>query len=389
MKIFAKATFAATLASILLAPTLSLTAKAETTDPTTATGYTSAREVEYVEKNGYIANWGARGETATFLSVYAQEYYVEDYQYSVMSQNAGGRSYVDAPNSALYTALKDMMTVKHTKIGVYEDTKEQYRYTDCVRSDYTQISCFYSGKMYTGDWNSGKIWNREHTWPQSKCLGPKDKQDKGDIMMLRPSSSSLNSGRGNDAYGMSSGYYNPNQNFAKTMPGGDVRGDCARNLLYGYVRWGNAQYMWGKSGVIESMDVLLEWMKADPVDTWEMGRNDAVQSITGVRNVFIDYPEYAWALFGKELPTSMSTPLQGKAEECKHVYGDWIEDIPATSETEGKGHRICKYCGDREDGTLPVLTDDEILAGCFASLGSTAGIISLALAGAYVLKKRK
>ena len=44
---------------------------------------------------------------------------------------------------------------------------------------------------------------------------------------------------------------------------------------------------------MESLDVLLLWMEQDPVDTWELGRNDAVQAITGTRNVFVDYPEYA------------------------------------------------------------------------------------------------
>ena len=59
---------------------------------------------------------------------------------------------------------------------------------------------------------------------------------------------------------------------------------------------------------IESIEILLEWMILDPVDTYEMGRNDAVESITGTRNVFVDYPELAWQLFGKEIPDAAETP---------------------------------------------------------------------------------
>ena len=59
--------------------------------------------------------------------------------------------------------------------------------------------------------------------------------------------------------------------------------------------------------MIESKDVLLDWMEADPVDTWEMGRNDSVQSITGTRNVFVDYPELAFTLFNEPVP-QMTTP---------------------------------------------------------------------------------
>jgi len=52
-------------------------------------------------------------------------------------------------------------------------------------------------------------------------------------------------------------------------------------------------------------------MIADPVDTWEMGRNDSVESINGARNVFVDYPELAFELFEQEIPEDMVTPSAG------------------------------------------------------------------------------
>jgi hypothetical protein len=70
--------------------------------------------------------------------------------------------------------------------------------------------------------------------------------------------------------------------------------------------------MWGSSGVMENVDVLLKWMEEDPVDTWELGRNDSVEAITGTRNVFVDYPELAFLMFNREVPKSMTTP-SGKA----------------------------------------------------------------------------
>ena len=97
-----------------------------------------------------------------------------------------------------------------------------------------------------------------------------------------------------------------------------MRGDCARILLFIYTEYGTSSNdiwsnMWGTSGVIESKDVLLKWMREDPVDTWEMGRNDVVQDITGVRNVFVDYPELAFQLFGESVPANYSTPSGGSA----------------------------------------------------------------------------
>ena len=273
------------------------------------TGYTQASDVDYVKVGNYVVNWGARGEDCVFLSDYAQDFYTGSYEYATLSQKSGGTSQADAPSSSLYSALKSMMKTKHTHETSYGETRYQYCYTDCVNNDYSWISSFYSGKKISGTWDSGATWNREHTWPDSKGLGG---NDENDIMMLRPTSVNENSSRKNTAYGKTGSYYNPNSEGNGKV---DLRGDCARIVLYVYTRWGNTSNMWGASGVMESLDVLLEWMEADPVDTWEMGRNDAVQSITHTRNVFVDYPEYAWLLFGEEIPEGMTTPSSGESTQ--------------------------------------------------------------------------
>ena len=95
-----------------------------------------------------------------------------------------------------------------------------------------------------------------------------------------------------------------------------ISGDVARIVLYQYVRWNctntgssyNSSSIFGSNGVIESKAVLLDWIEADPVDTWELGRNDACESITGTRNVFVDYPELAFVVLGEEVPDTMQTP---------------------------------------------------------------------------------
>ena len=311
---------------------------------TTATGYTSASDVEYQYHEGkYISNWGARGEVATFLSPNAEKFYTGSYTYDVLSDKQGGSSQSNAPSSALYKALQSMMVAEHSHQTSYGETRYQYRYTDCVSNNTSNISSFYSGKVLSGTWDSGSTWNREHTWPNSKGLGG---NDENDIMMLRPTSVSENSTRGNDAYGESSDYYDP---------GESVRGDCARIVLYVYVRWGNTSKMWGTGGVMENLDILLKWMEEDPVDTWEMGRNDAVESITGTRNVFVDYPEYAWLLFGEEIPEDMTTP-SGIAKggdnsgsgtpSCTHTNTRLGHEKAATCTKEGyTGDLECEDCG--------------------------------------------
>jgi len=269
---------------------------------TTPTGYTTASDVDYVKSGNIIANWGARGEDCVFLSTYAEDFYTGEHDFESLSTLSGGNGQSNVSSSALFLELQELMESSHSFYTYYDGNKNvrsYYKYTDCVSSDTSKVALLYRGGLESSTWNSGKIWNQEHVWPQSKLA---NSQQIGDIMHLRPSNPSENSSRGNTPYGESSGYYNP---------GVSVRGDCARMVLYMYVRWGRTN-VWGKSGVMESMDVLLDWMAEDPVDTWEMGRNDAVESITGTRNVFVDYPEFAWLLFGEDVPSDLVSPSNGE-----------------------------------------------------------------------------
>ncbi len=320
------------------------------------TAHAAGNEVEYVYSSDgkYIYNWGTRGDTATFLSPKAEEFYTGNYIYDVLSATPGGTSASTAPNSALYDALQELMSSKQTYQTSYDATRDLYRYTDCEGSAKVsdKISCFYSGAPIGPDWDGGNTWNREHTWPNSK--GDASGNGENDIMMLRPASMVANSSRGNKAYGESSSYYYPN---VESNDKYDVRGDVARIMLYVYVRWGNTERMWGSDGVIESLDVLLNWMEADPVDTWELGRNDSVQSITGTRNVFVDYPEFAFMLFGAEIPENMTTP-SGEAENtvtCQHNYVAG-EVVAATCTAEGYTVYTCSLCGRSYHGdTTPAI----------------------------------
>lgn len=265
---------------------------------------------EYSQCSNVIYNWGKRGELATFLSPNAEKFYKDNNtSYSALSQLTGSSTESAVPNSKLFTTLRTLMTNNHSYVNNYNQSRDMFAFTDCEGSalSSTKISSFYSGAQIGPGWDSGSTWNREHTWPNSK--GDANGNGENDIMMLRPASSSENSGRNNTAYGESSSYYNPNKASGGTY---DLRGDVARIVLYVYVRWqdtsSEAAVLFGTNGVIESKEVMLKWMEEDPVDTWEMGRNDSVQSITGTRNVFVDYPELGFLLYGTSVPADYQSP---------------------------------------------------------------------------------
>jgi len=261
-----------------------------------------AATVDYVYVGNYVKNWGVRDTVATFLSPMAEEFYEDNnVDYADLAALSGSSTINNVPSSALYRKLQNLMQSNHDYQTSYDATRTLFQYTDCQNSGKTsnKISSFYSGTLIGPAWDGGSTWNREHTWPNSKGL---EGRDEDDIMMLRPTSKSENSSRGNTAYGEGSNYYDPNDLGQK------LHGDVARIMLYQYVRWGNTTKMWGTSGVMESKAILLKWMEEDPVDTWELGRNDSVESITGTRNVFVDYPELAFVLFGAEIPSDYDSP---------------------------------------------------------------------------------
>ena len=299
----------------------------------------SAASVNYAYDNVYdvkdsstvlyenvIKNWGKRGTAATYLSPNAEAFYTNNgTSYADLSALSGAATAADVPASALFASLQELMERNHTP-NSENASKAPYHLTDCQGNDSTAISAFYSGDTVGPQWDSGKTWNREHVWPQSKQLST---DSNNDIMSMRPASAANNSSRGNTPYGTSADYYDPNQESNGTY---NVRGDVARTILYTYVRWGNSEtVIWGTTGVFESAELLLDWMEEDPVDTWELGRNDSVETITGTRNVFVDYPELAFVLFGEEIPSTMTTP-SGEAVRDSVTYS-----ITATSSNTDMG----------------------------------------------------
>lgn len=320
-------------------------------------------------------NTGVRGEICTTLEgTSADRYYTQDYTYEALSQLS---------QTELLTSLRTLMTSTHKKKTSYSDCRDMSVNTDCQNGDGTIVLLYTSYVVTRNDFiGSGSIgWNREHVWPKS--LGGFNTDGAGaDLHHVRPDDVTTNAVRANDKYGnvtngkdvkgsslvsgavggkSGGGYYEPLDN---------VKGDVARICLYVYVRYGGELPQCNKiTNVFQSVDVLLEWCALDPVDTWEMGRNEVVGAIQGNRNVFIDYPEYAWLLFGQEVPADMTTPsgmAQAKPDEptvpdepCTHEQTELRGAKKATCTVEGyTGDTYCRACDEKLSDGRVISTDE-------------------------------
>ena len=165
-------------------------------------------------------------------------------------------------------------------------------------------------------WN-GTTMNREHVWPNSRLGVPRDTlnnssrridSDPHNLRIIIPETNRersnfvfVNSISSVDGYVISGTqtYY----------PGNAHRGDVARILLYMAVRYKDiltlAEGMSGPnydpSGTsFGDIKVLLQWHLDDPVDDFEIQRNNVIYSHQGNRNPFIDnstYFEPVWNYF--------------------------------------------------------------------------------------------
>ena len=244
-----------------------------------------------------------------------------DYQAKQTAYYTGSYAYatlITLTNDELFGALNERMgnPCRLNQSGYnYDNLRDNYKNVDRDLNTSGYIIGYYNGQSIKGVWDSGATWNREHTWPQSK--GADSGIDMGhDMQSVRPASKSVNSSRGNTAYGESGSYYDPNEiaisngNY-KTTNLGTYRGDAARVIMYDYLMYGeagghknsyhngNAQLLskLGSSGVFESLHIMLKWHMQDPPSLTEMVRNDGAQDYQGNRNPLIDFPELAIQVF--------------------------------------------------------------------------------------------
>ncbi len=204
-------------------------------------------------------------------------------------------------------------------------------YTRDTTNDQRVITCVYSGlnQVYTEPWDwTTYDFSREHTYCSSWMATVNDPNyqslpEYNDYHMLAPTNQTdVNAVRSNFPLGVVVGtpvysYLGCKKGVnaaGKTVfePRDADKGDAARRMLYECITYTGVSFTgpagtpgctWGGSWSLPSnisnsiqykqdQNVLKLWNTQDPVDNFEIGRNDLVDSLQGNRNPFIDHPEY-------------------------------------------------------------------------------------------------
>lgn len=252
---------------------------------------------------GVTARDGDKSVTTTFTVV------VTDEEIEIPSDNY----YKDAigkEGQALKAALHGIIS-DHRKLS-YSQVWDALKDTDSDPSNANNVILFYSGESRSKARNGGNVgdWNREHVWAKSHgdfgtSIGPGT-----DIHHLRPTDVQVNSSRGNLDFDNGGSPVKGCDGCYKTAnswePPDHVKGDVARMLFYMATRYEagdrvdlelNELLNNGKNPYHGKLSILLEWHEQDPVDAFEMNRNNIIEQIQGNRNPFIDYPEWVHSIW--------------------------------------------------------------------------------------------
>jgi len=149
--------------------------------------------------------------------------------------------------------------------------------------------------------NGGAVgdWNREHVFPKS--LGNPNLGTSGpgsDAHHLRPADTQKNGERGSRKFAAGNGNAGVTAQ-GNYYPGDEFKGDVARMMMFVYLRYGSRCLPSavgvgnGVSGDAAMIDLFLQWNVEDPVNAYELNRNDVIAGIQGNRNPFIDNPAFA------------------------------------------------------------------------------------------------
>ena len=168
-----------------------------------------------------------------------------------------------------------------------------------------------------GNGTQSNSWNREHIWPKSHGFPDEDDNAYSDVHNLKPCDRSVNSSRGTKDFDFGGNQHSEASDCLTDSdswePPDYVKGDIARILFYMVVRYDpgvdhenntfdlelvNYTTPNNTEPILGKLSSLLDWHLSDPVDDFEINRNEIIFGFQENRNPFIDHPNLVNYLWG-------------------------------------------------------------------------------------------
>ncbi len=228
-------------------------------------------------------------------------------------------SLIGLSGTDLRNALQNLMVNSTTKGQTYGDAWLMLEAADENPTDNTQVWQVYteSGIAKTAHVSGSTGWNREHVFPQSRggfSSGTSTSSDGKDVYFstsasqiahahadahhLRASDAGENARRADLDFSNVSGARTLNSSYYE--PPLSAKGDIARSLFYIAVRYDDLSLAMGDQNgqIIGDLTALLDWHSLDPVDDYEIRRNNVIFDWQNNRNPFTDNPNLAAYIWG-------------------------------------------------------------------------------------------
>ena len=247
-------------------------------------------------------------------------------------QEANGKS-SEQLKEALYQIISNHVVFPYTSSST--DSWDILQLSDQDPQNHDNMILVYTGRSQDKGYRDGtgnysqyengngthnNSWNREHVWPKSHGFPDEDDNAYTDVHNLKPCDRSVNSSRGTKDYD-----YGGSQHSEATEcltdsdswePSDSVKGDIARILFYMVVRYDPGYDHDNNSFDLELVDYttpgnndpilgklssLIQWHIDDPVDDFEINRNEIIFGFQENRNPFIDHPNLVNFLWGESV----------------------------------------------------------------------------------------
>ena len=173
----------------------------------------------------------------------------------------------------------------------YGEARYILQESDRDPSNPSNVIQLYTGQSVAAAWDLGVTWNREHVWPVSRMPVPRPNNNtidmSSDLHNLAPEDPDENNFR-------AAKYFTEHHSANTYHPRNGVKGNVARMIMYMDVMYTELTLVDGFANMANhemgDLTFLIKWHYQDPVDSFEINRNNVIFNHQRNRNPFIDIP---------------------------------------------------------------------------------------------------